>query len=221
MQSTRIADDYRRTPIGLLYRLIWSYIQQILGPLDRRFTKGRVIRSVSRLGQDVVNEKRPTLLLRHHPLNTSCRQNLLKIFFLSFLSGSATLFIPATWPLVSWNHKLSITLFLPLPYIFAYLCNKPGPDAPHIISPASYAQNASRYPYDYKLFHPNINHKTCQFPKPARSNKSTPRRAARGTFMSESVMNATAMTKHIARLTQPETTSSSTTFDSSLTYQPF
>jgi len=70
---------------------------------------------------------------------------------------------------MSWYHKLAITLLLPMPYIFTYLCNKTGPDAPHIISQASYAQNALRYPYDYKLFHPNMKCKTCQFPKPARS----------------------------------------------------
>ena len=62
-----------------------------------------------------------------------------------------------------------MTLLFPLPYVFAYLCNKSGPDAPHIISQASYAQNALRYPYDYKLFHPNIHCETCQFPKLARS----------------------------------------------------
>jgi palmitoyltransferase len=71
--------------------------------------------------------------------------------------------------LVPWYHRFAITLLLPLPYISIYLCNKTGPDAPHIISPASYARNASLYPYDYKLFHPNMNCRTCLFPKLARS----------------------------------------------------
>jgi palmitoyltransferase ZDHHC4 len=99
----------------------------------------------------------------------SCQQSPLKIFFLSLLSIGAGLFIPATWPLIPWYHKLAILLLLPLPYIFTYLCNKSGLDAPHIITPASYAQNVLRYPYDYKLFHPNRYCTICQLPKPARS----------------------------------------------------
>jgi hypothetical protein len=70
---------------------------------------------------------------------------------------------------VSWNHHLALSLLLPLPYIFIYLCNKTSPDAPHIISRTSHAQNATLYPYDYKLFHPNCICRTCQFPKVARS----------------------------------------------------
>lgn len=105
----------------------------------------------------------------HHPRDQTANKSPIKIFFLSLLSGGSALFIPAIWPLIPWYHKLAIPLLLPLPYIFTYLCNKSSLDAPHIITPASYAQNISRYPYDYKLFHPNMHCTICQFSKPARS----------------------------------------------------
>ena len=104
----------------------------------------------------------------YHTQDQATNKAPIKISFLSLLSGGTLLFIPATWPLILWYHKLVLTLILPLPYIFIYLCNK-CVDAPHIITRESYGQNISRYPYDYKLFHPNTFCTVCQFPKPARS----------------------------------------------------
>jgi hypothetical protein len=51
----------------------------------------------------------------------------------------------------------------------AHLANRTGPDARHIISAASHAEQASRYPYDRAIFHPGVDCRTCRFPKPARS----------------------------------------------------
>jgi hypothetical protein len=52
---------------------------------------------------------------------------------------------------------------------FIYLCNKSGPDAPHIITQATNDHHKARYPSDYKLFHPNSLCTICKIPKLARS----------------------------------------------------
>ncbi|OCL08175.1 zf-DHHC-domain-containing protein, partial [Glonium stellatum] len=141
------------TPTSFLFRSKGINIVELLNRLDRRFTKGRIAQSAPRLTRYLVYKEYPIVL----------------IFFVSVLIGGSILFVPAIWPLIPWYHKIVISLLLPLPHIFIHLCNKSGPDAPHIITISSYTKNVSRYPYDYKLFHPNIYCKTCQFPKPARS----------------------------------------------------
>jgi hypothetical protein len=93
----------------------------------------------------------------------------IKIFFLVTITGGAYLFIPAAWPLISTASKLVLTILVPLPYIFVYLANRTGPDAPHIISAATHVEQASHYPYDRALFHPGVDCRTCGFAKPARS----------------------------------------------------
>jgi hypothetical protein len=151
---------------------IRAYTSHILKWLDRHFKKGRVYSWALLVTPYIAYEKQPVSLVGYHSVITQeikAANSISKIFFLSILSGGAALFIPATWPLISTLQKFAIAFLLPLPYIFTYFCNKNIPGSPHIISKESHAQNMSRYPYDYKLFYPEIQCKTCKFPKPARS----------------------------------------------------
>lgn len=59
-----------------------------------------------------------------------------------------------------------IPVLLPLPYVFTYLC---ASTASSHITPLSHAEHLRIYPYDYTLYHPDINCRTCGFVKPARS----------------------------------------------------
>jgi hypothetical protein len=68
-----------------------------------------------------------------------------------------------------WYHRIIVFILLPLPYIFARLCNITTPESPHVVSLANVKQQLVAYPYDYKLYHPNIICRTCEIPKPARS----------------------------------------------------
>jgi hypothetical protein len=93
----------------------------------------------------------------------------LQVFFLGLVTTCAVLFVPEAWPHLSWGHRLLIVVFLPQPYVFTYLCNRTTPTSPHIITPASHAAALRQYPYDYKLFYPGMECRTCRLPKPARS----------------------------------------------------
>jgi hypothetical protein len=77
--------------------------------------------------------------------------------------------VPALWPYLALHHKVLIFIILPLPYIFTRLCNITTASSPHIVSHANLYDQLVQYPYDYKLFHPNLICRTCQTPKPARS----------------------------------------------------
>lgn len=68
-----------------------------------------------------------------------------------------------------WYHRIVVFVLLFLPYLFARLCNITTPDSPHVINHANLKQQLLAYPYDYKLYHPNIECRTCEIPKPARS----------------------------------------------------
>jgi palmitoyltransferase ZDHHC4 len=68
--ARELLTSYRRTPIGFIDRLIWIHIPHILSQLDRRFTKGRITRSASPLGQYLVYKKHPIVLVCHPPLIT-------------------------------------------------------------------------------------------------------------------------------------------------------
>ncbi|KAF2670387.1 zf-DHHC-domain-containing protein [Microthyrium microscopicum] len=143
----------RRTPIGLLHRVIWVYIPNGLRGVDKSISGGRISRSFQRGYQKLLFEKHPIVL----------------IFFLSLITACAGLFLPAAWQYLPIYHKLGIVVLLPLPYIFTRLCNITNASSPHIVNHTNVINNLTQYPYDYKLFHPNNICRTCDLPKPARS----------------------------------------------------
>lgn len=83
--------------------------------------------------------------------------------------ASAGMILFEIWSDVSTIHHLMIPLLLPLPYVFTYLAAsmKANPDL-HI-TPSNHESQMAIYPYDYILFHPGIECRTCEFQKPARS----------------------------------------------------
>ena len=54
----------RRTPIGFLHRAIWIYIPNFFIRLDGRLTGGRFVGSVHRVGNYLVYERHPIVLVR-------------------------------------------------------------------------------------------------------------------------------------------------------------
>lgn len=54
---------FRRTPIGLLHRIIWIHIPNVFRALDVRLTGGRLSRWLKRTGDHLMNEKHPLVLV--------------------------------------------------------------------------------------------------------------------------------------------------------------
>jgi len=92
-----------------------------------------------------------------------------QVFFLTLLTGGASLFVYEGWQFLPLHHRFIFPCLLVQPYIFLYLCNQTNSSSIHIITPENHADHMVQYPYDFKLFHPNIKCKTCNFIKPARS----------------------------------------------------
>ncbi|KAF2279746.1 zf-DHHC-domain-containing protein [Westerdykella ornata] len=142
---------FRKTPIGWIHLILFVRIPSLFAKFDSYFTNGRIASTFSRLGNYLINEKHPLVI----------------IFFLGLVSISAALFLPATWPLLPLHHKLLIPLLLPLPYLFTYLSAKKNSKT--YITPANHSEQMRLYPYDRVLFYPEVTCKTCNLLKPARS----------------------------------------------------
>ncbi|EFQ85399.1 hypothetical protein CFE70_009502 [Pyrenophora teres f. teres 0-1] len=142
---------FRNTPIGFLNRLILIHIPSTLRRLDLALTNGRITDSSSRLGNYLMHDKHP----------------LVVIFFLGLVTASATLFLPAVWHLLQWYHKLLAFVLLPQPYLFVYLSAKKNDQT--YINIHNHAEQMRHYPYDRILYYPGTACRTCKFLKPARS----------------------------------------------------
>ncbi|KHN99100.1 palmitoyltransferase swf1 [Metarhizium album ARSEF 1941] len=141
---------FRRTPIGLLHRLIWIHIPNTLLSIDNRLASGRVTRSLSRVGDLVMHERHPTVV----------------IFFLALMIGGEYLYLPSTWHRLGPFTKLTVIIAVVLPYLFLYLSCVTNPG---YITEENHSYHMSLYPYDHALFHPGAACKTCRFLKPPRS----------------------------------------------------
>ncbi|KAG8423567.1 palmitoyltransferase swf1 [Metarhizium acridum] len=141
---------FRRTPIGLLHRLIWIHIPNLLLSVDNRLTSGRITRSLSRFGHFIMHERHPAVV----------------IFFLALMIGGEYLYLPSIWHRLAPLTKLTVVITVLLPYLFLYLSCAADPG---YITKENHAYHMSLYPYDHALFHPGVECKTCGFLKPPRS----------------------------------------------------
>ncbi|PFH62398.1 hypothetical protein XA68_13837 [Ophiocordyceps unilateralis] len=140
----------RRTPIAGLHRLLWIHFPAALSALDNRLTSGRLTRWLLRFGSFMLHDRHPTIV----------------VFFLAILIGSQYMFLLEAWPLMSWSALLVAVMIGFMPYLF--LCLACASD-PGYITPENHAYHMTLYPYDFALFHPGNECRTCGLLKPARS----------------------------------------------------
>ncbi|SPO02692.1 related to SWF1 Spore Wall Formation [Cephalotrichum gorgonifer] len=140
----------RHTPIGFINRLIVARIPHAILALDKRLTRGRLSSSLRRFGSYIVNDRHPTIV----------------IFFLLLLSVSEYMYLPAAWPDLSPFHRIAGSISACLPYIFLYLA---AAGDPGYITHANHAEHMKLYPYDFSIYLPGHECRTCRFLKPARS----------------------------------------------------
>ncbi len=89
-----------------------------------------------------------------------------QIFYFLLLSVGEYMYLPTAWPLLSAFHKVAGTLAIIFPYVFLYLASFSDPG---YVTPANHGHEMARYPYDYTIFHPGSECRTCKLFKPARS----------------------------------------------------
>ncbi|KAH8896027.1 zf-DHHC-domain-containing protein [Thozetella sp. PMI_491] len=140
----------RHTPIAFLHRVIWVHIPNALYKVDLALTSGRVTSYTSRFMNYMLYDRHPTVL----------------IFFFLLLSVGEYMYLPTAWPQLSTFHKVAGSFAMVFPYVFLYLASFSDPG---YVTPANHAHEMARYPYDYTIFHPGSECRTCKLLKPARS----------------------------------------------------
>lgn len=141
----------RNTPIGFLHRLLCIHTPKLLFRIDLLLTNGRITSGGFRLGNYLMHEKHPAVI----------------IFFLGLITGSVVLFVPTVWSSLPTKQRLPIPLLIPLPYLFTYLCARRNTQT-HITN-SNHAEQMRYYTYDRILYYPGHHCRTCRFLKPARS----------------------------------------------------
>ncbi|KAI1434721.1 zf-DHHC-domain-containing protein [Xylaria sp. CBS 124048] len=140
----------RRTPIAWLHRAIWVSIPNGVLALDQSLTGGRIITSLGKFGNYIWFGRHPTVL----------------IFFVLLLSVGEFLYLPGAWPRLNRFHRVAGFIAIVLPYVFLYLAAFSDPG---IVTAATHKHYMSLYPYDFTLFHPGHECRTCHILKPPRS----------------------------------------------------
>ncbi|KAG8629324.1 hypothetical protein KVT40_003189 [Elsinoe batatas] len=140
----------RKTPIGFLQVFLVDYLPRVFNDVDHKITGGRFVR--------VLLQMRDYLFFKRNPI--------VMVIFLFILSGASFMFLRATYHLLTVTQILPIPVLLFLPYLFTYLC---ASDTSHFITTSNHTQSLTEYPYDFVLYHPAQECKTCHTPKPARS----------------------------------------------------
>ncbi|KAL9138739.1 MAG: hypothetical protein Q9175_000005 [Cornicularia normoerica] len=140
----------RKTPIGLLNRLICNTLPTGLWNLDAALTGGRLAPAFRRLGKYLMDENHPLVL----------------IFYVLVMSASQLLFVPTAFPRLSQVHRVLVILTCALPYVFTY---KAVTSRSSVVTPQNLRHELQRYPYDHVLYQPGQSCRTCHFLKPARS----------------------------------------------------
>lgn len=141
---------FRHTPIAWLHRAIWIHIPNGILALDQAVTGGRIIASAGSFGHYVWYGRHPTVL----------------IFYILLLSVGEYLYLPGAWPRLSRFHQVVGAIAVILPYVFLYLAAFGDPG---VITTATHARYMSLYPYDFTLFHPGQECRSCHLLKPPRS----------------------------------------------------
>ncbi|KAK5079235.1 palmitoyltransferase swf1 [Lithohypha guttulata] len=143
---------FRKTPVGWCYRLLMVYLPNALVGLDEKLTGRRITRTTTRVYNYLMYDRHPVVL----------------IIFVLLQLGSELLFLPPAWTYIPSNVQryLVLPVLITLPYSTLYLSYS---TSSHHITPESYPQALTRYPYDYTLYHPHRMCRTCHYPKPARS----------------------------------------------------
>ncbi|KAL3412098.1 spinocerebellar ataxia type 10 protein domain protein [Aspergillus fumigatus] len=124
----------RKTPIGLLHRIICIHIPNVLLYFDSHLLGSRLSYCWNRTGTYVLHENHPLVL----------------IFFLSLLIAGECMFIPSAWPRVSTFHRLFIPALALLPYVFLYA----SVVTKSYITHENHEDEMARYPYDRVIFNP-------------------------------------------------------------------
>lgn len=119
----------------------------------------------------MVNDRHPTILVSPlASLNLSQRDmsklTLHQIFYILILAVSEYMYLPAAWPHLSTFHKVGGTISVLLPYIFLYLA---AAGDPGYIAHTNHTYHMELYPYDFSIYQPGQECRTCRFLKPARS----------------------------------------------------
>jgi uncharacterized membrane protein YbaN (DUF454 family) len=117
---------------------------------DQRLTAGRVSRALLNSFNFILYERHPTVV----------------IMFILIMAGAEFFFLPAAWPEMGWFTRLTALTVAFLPYLFLYLSCMADPG---YISPENHEYHMYLYPYDFGLFHPGAECRTCRLPKPPRS----------------------------------------------------
>ncbi|KZF21176.1 DHHC zinc finger domain protein [Xylona heveae TC161] len=141
---------FRDTPIGSLHRLLLIHIPSFLRSVDYRFCGGHVSPALARLGNYLMHDKHPLVL----------------IMFIGLLVVSECMFIPKAWPRLGSGHRLLVPLVATPPYIYIYLAATSNASR---ITASNHAAQMRAYPYDHVLYKPGIQCRTCKLLKPARS----------------------------------------------------
>lgn len=142
---------FRKTPIGWTHRLFMVHLPNTLIKIDGVVTGGRVTRGSLRLYDYLMHDRHPVVM----------------IIFILLQFGSEILFLPAAASHLSSSHKFALLpVLIFLPYFTLYLSYA---TSTHHITNATYSEALRRYPYDYTLYHPHQDCRTCERPKPARS----------------------------------------------------
>ncbi|KAF4637673.1 hypothetical protein G7Y89_g391 [Cudoniella acicularis] len=105
---------------------------------------------MSRLAHTLWNDKHPVIM----------------IFFILLLGIAEILIVPPAWPLLNDSRKVTSVILMLLPYIFLYASANSDPG---YITPENHPHQMTLYPYDFTIFHPGQECRTCHILKPARS----------------------------------------------------
>jgi palmitoyltransferase len=149
--------------------VIWIYIPRFFAALDGAISGGRFVRSGKYVAQYLFHENHPLVLVRmlgwQRLLRAAADLRCNQILFITLLSVSEFVFIPAAWSRLALKHRLAAPVVVVLPYLFLYLSIVTKSE----ITLENHAQHMRKYPYDKVIFHPGSTCRTCLFLKPARS----------------------------------------------------
>ena len=137
----------RRTPIGLLHRLIWNDVPSTIVRLDERVSGGRITRSLAASYDKMMNEKHPVVV----------------VMYLTLLSGGIWIFLTRVSARLSSGHWFVIPAMICMPYTTLYLAASSDPG---LITGQTHQADMEQYAFDNILFRRGKECATCRREKP-------------------------------------------------------